>query len=139
MLHLLLPTEERLARILPNTSNLCKYCPNPITADISHCLFQCVRTREVGSWLLSLVKQHDQSATAERLVKLEFEAEESTEMPLVWILSQTLLYMWGVRASGKTVSLIITRAILESKISLLRETRHRNEHLVNLEILEQKF
>ena len=56
LLHLLLPTEERLSRILPNTSNLCKYCPNPITADISHCLFQCVSTREVGSWLLSLVR-----------------------------------------------------------------------------------
>ena len=64
-----------------------------------------------------------------------FTAEDSTEMPLVWIISQTLLYLWVVRTSGKTANLIVTRAILESKISLLRETRHRNEHAVILDIL----
>ena len=139
LLHLILPTEERLSRILPNTPNHCKYCPNPITADIPHCLFMCVSTREVGSWLLSLVRKHDHSVTPNNLVKLEFQAEDSTEMPLVWIISQTLLYMWGVRASGKTVSLIITRATLESKISLLRETRYRNEQVVIQEIFEQNL
>ena len=136
LLHLLLPTEQRLSRILPNSSELCKLCPTPTTADLPHCLFQCVSTREVGGWLLSLVREHDPSVTAINLLKLEFESDDSSEMPLVWILAQTLLYMWGVRASGKTVSLVVTRARLESKISLLRETRYRNEQIKMQEIFE---
>ena len=80
--------------------------------------------------LLSIVRQQDHYVTANNLVKLEFQTDESTEMPLVWIISHTLLYLWGVRTSGKTVSLIRTRATLESKISLLRETRYRNEQVV---------
>ena len=139
LLHRLLPTEQRLARILPNSSEHCKLCRIPTTADLSHCLFQCVSTREVGGWLLSLVRHFDPSVTAAKLLRLEFESEDSSEMPLVWIISHALLYMWGVRASGKTVSLVLTRAILESKISILRETRYRNEETVISEILEQNL
>ena len=136
LLHLLLPTEQRLSRILPNSSELCKLCPAQTVADLSHCLFQCVSTQEVGDWLLSLVRQHDPSTTASNLIKLDFQADESYEMPLVWITAQTLLYLWGVRLSGKVANLIITRAKLESKISLLRETRYHNEYILMQEIIE---
>ena len=136
MLHCLLPTEARLSRILPNTSGNCKLCPNPILADLKHCLFLCVSTREVGNWLLSLIKKHDSTITAARLLRLEFSSDTSTEMPIIWIIAQTLLYMWGVRSSGKIVSLLTTRATLESKISLLRETRYENEHAILSEIVE---
>jgi hypothetical protein len=37
LLHFLLPTEDRLSRILPNTPSNCKYCPHPTTADTPHC------------------------------------------------------------------------------------------------------
>ena len=83
--------------------------------------------KDVGNWLLSLVRHHDNTLSAAKLIKLMFAAEDSAEMPLVWITAQTLLYVWGVRASGKTVTLVLTRAMLESNISLLRETRFRNE------------
>ena len=137
--HRLLPTEERLSRILPNSSENCKLCPSPTVANLQHCLFMCVSTREVGSLLINMVRQHDSSITAEKLLRLEFECEDSVEMPLVWILAQTMLYMWGIRANGKTVDRIITRAILERKISLLRETRYANEHLISKELIEQNL
>jgi hypothetical protein len=57
-------------------------------------------------------------------------------MPLVWLRGQTLQYMWGVRASGKIVDPFVTRAILESKINLLRETRFTNQHRVIQEMFE---
>ena len=38
MLHNLLPTEARLSRILPNSSEQCKLCPAPATADLTACL-----------------------------------------------------------------------------------------------------
>ena len=136
LLHLLLPTEQRLARILPNSTEFCKVCPTQTVADLCHCLFQCVSTQEVGDWLLSLVRQHDPSVTASKLIKLEFQSDEPTEMPIVWITAQTLLYLWKVRMDGKIASLIITRAKLESKISLLRETRHQNEYTLMQEMLK---
>ena len=77
-----------------------------------------------------MVREHDPAVTAAKLLRLEFECEDSVEMPLVWTIAHTLLYMWGVRASGKTVNRILTRAVIESKISILRETRYQNDHLV---------
>ena len=51
LLHRLLPSEERLARILPNSSNNCKICATPTNTDLHHCFFQCVSTVEVGTLL----------------------------------------------------------------------------------------
>ena len=82
----------------------------------------------MGSWLLNIFKLYDPTVSPASLLRLEFAAEESMEMPLVWLAAHTLLYMWGVRSSGKTVRKFKTRAILEYKISLLRETRHKNEY-----------
>ena len=93
LLHQILPTEERLQRILPNSSNNCKLCPTPTNADLPHCLFQCVSTVEVGTLLLSIVRLHDPAVTPAKLLRLDFQCEDSTEMPLVWVVSHTLLYM----------------------------------------------
>ena len=127
LMHQLLPTENRLSRILPNSEANCKLCADSAVADLIHCFFQCVTTREMGSWLLSTIAVYDSTVTPTKLLRLEFEVEASMEMPLVWISAHTLLYMWGVRCSGKTVNLYLTRAALESKISLLWETRYCNE------------
>ena len=67
---------------------------------------------------------------------LEFQYDEPSEMPIAWITAQTLLYLWEVRMDGKIASLIITRAKLESKISLWRETIHQNEYTLMQEMLE---
>lgn len=137
LLHCILPTEQRLARILPNTSPNCKYCPDPNIATLQHCLFECILTREVGQQLLHVFQLEDSSSTAENLLRLEFSVEESKEMPLVWLLAQTLLYLWGMRVSGKAANLFMTRAELESRINFLRETRYRREHETITEIFEQ--
>ena len=70
------------------------------------------------------------------LLKLEFQVEESREMPVVWLIAQTLLYMWGVRANVNTVDLNTTRSVLEGRINLLRDTRFINEYLLLKEIKE---
>ena len=78
----------------------------------------------------------DSGVAAEGLLKLEFQAEESREMPVVWLIAQTLLYMWGVRANGNTMDLNTTRSVLEGRINLLRVTRFKNEYQVLKEIIE---
>ena len=82
LLHCLLPSEQRLAKILPNSSDLCKWCPNPIPADLSHYLFQCSSTREVGEWLLNIVRHYDPYVTAPRLLDLSL----SLKKPLRYLL-----------------------------------------------------
>ena len=129
-LHNLLPTEERLSRFLPNTSEQCKLCQPHVMADQVHCFFFCISTKEVGNWILSIIKSRDPTITPSKLLKLQFQCEDSEEMPLVWLTAQTLNYIWRIRASGKTVDLTLTRAVLESKISLLRETRYQNEKIL---------
>ena len=85
--------------------------------------------------MLTLTRQHDSSLTPEKLLRLEFSSEQAAEMPIIWIVAQTLLYLWGVRSSGKTVSLITTRVTLESNIFLLKETRFVNEHSIIQELI----
>ena len=139
LLHRLLPTEERLARILQNYSESCKLCPAPVPADLVHCFFQCTSTARVGQGLLLLVQTHDPAVTPEKFLRLDFQCEASLELPIVWIVSHTLLYMWETRRGGKIVDHRQTRASLERKISTLRETRHRNACTLIEEILDRNL
>ena len=52
LLHRILPTEERVSRILTNSSPNCKLCPTPAIGDLEHSFFNCVSTQNVGSILL---------------------------------------------------------------------------------------
>ena len=83
LLHRLLPCEERLSRMLPNTSSNCKLCPVQVNADLPHCLLQCISTSEIGNMMLSMVRLHDPAVTMNKLLRLEFQCEESVEMSLV--------------------------------------------------------
>ena len=123
MINNILPTESRLARILPNSVEFCKFCPDQLSADLPHCLIKCVQTKEVGSWLVSVIRQQDDTVNENKLVKLDFICEENLEFPLVWLIGQTLHHLWENRVSGKVANMVMTRTMLEHKIALLRETR----------------
>ena len=119
-----------------NSSPNCKMCPNPVVGDLEHSFFNCVSTQLVGRNLLSAVRHYAPEVTPSGLLRLEFQDQGEDEMPLVWIISHALLYMWSVRHSGKIVDLILTRSLLESKINLLRETRYLEEQRKIKEMLE---
>ena len=90
----------------------------------------------MGRSLLSAVRHQVPEVSPSGLLRLEYGEQGEKEIPLVWITGQTLLYMWKIRQSGKVVDLIITRSVLESKINLLRETRHSNQYEVIKEIFD---
>ena len=139
LLHRILPSEDRLARILPNSSPNCRLCSTPTPVDLPHCFFHCDGTRTVGNLLLNAVRVHDPEATPERLLRFELQAEEEMEMPIVWLIAHTLMYLWGTRSNSKTAGRYQTRASLESKISLLRETRYINEATLLEELVNQSM
>ena len=109
LLHRLMPTEQRLARILPNSSDQCKTFPFTVLTDLEHCFLNCVSTKDVGSSLLNPIRQYDAEVLPSNLLKLEFVADGAQEMPLVWVAAQTLLYLWSCRTKGKIADLFITR------------------------------
>jgi hypothetical protein len=92
-----------------------------------------VSTMEIGPLLLSMVRLHDPAVTPHKLLRLEFQCEETSEMPLVWVLSQSHCYTCGVY---DWVERLLTESTA-SKISILRETRFMNEQELFKEIVEQ--
>ena len=68
------------------------------------------------------------------LLRFEFQEEGDKEMQLVWTAAHTLHYMRRTRSSGHIVDLFLTRSMLESKINLMRETRHSDAATIINEI-----
>ena len=90
LLYRILPSEERVARIIPNSSPNCRQCPTPTLSNLEHIFFSCVCTQHVGRSLLSAIRLHAPDVTPSGLLRLEFSEQGEKEMPLVWITGQTL-------------------------------------------------
>ena len=137
LLHRLLPTEERLSRILPNKSAICRQCTNPITANLEHRFFDCDTSRHVGRNLLGAIQEYDPSVTPAGLLRLEFVVDEAMEMPIVWVTAQTLMNIWKIRLAGNIVDLHVTRTLLETRVNLLRETRFSRDQTLIQEVVDK--
>ena len=125
LVHNILPTEERVGRIYQRPT-ICKFCSVPAVGSIQHCLFECIKTESVAKKVVNVVKSYVPDITPAKLLLLDYENQENLEQPLLWFIANSLLLMWNVRQDGNTVDLTLIRSYLESKISLLRETRHVN-------------
>ena len=79
----------------------------------------------MGTWLLSVVKQYDNSVTPAHILRLEFEAASMNDA-LTWIVSHTLLFIWKKRSSGKKATMAATLAVLTTDNEILATTKHRN-------------
>ena len=137
MVNNILPTDDRLARILPNNTKYCKICSGNITGDLQHWLFQCSATIEVGSWLISLINRLSFSHTRpEDILKLSLECNTDFEDAIIWIIVNTLYIIWCLRSQGKSANVKLTRELLSQKLSILRETRHTILHRKAIALLE---
>ena len=126
MCHKILPSEDRISRILRNVSPNCKSCQLDTLATLEHCFFQCTRTKEGGELLLNYVRKYDPQATQSGLLRLEFKCDQPLEHATVWVVSQTLLFLWKSRLEETTVDRKLTRAALEARTTLLRKSRYSN-------------
>ena len=126
LLHRLLPTQERISRILKNRSSLCQLCDDQILDDLLHTFFHCKFNAGAGTSLLNCLATHSPSITPHQVLTLNFDAEESKELSLTWFTGQFLQNIWSTRTKKKQPQLYTIRADLEAKISLLRETRFQN-------------
>ena len=131
--HGLLPCESRLADILPDNSHACRYnCPGDPAADLFHCFFSWQMTNEVGEWLINLVKQCIQSATPSQILKLDICSSDA----LIWVIANTLSFLWSSRMTGKSADLVQCMAKLSSDLIIMCDTKHNNTAVAALDLIQ---
>ena len=136
LLHRLLPTQERISRILKNRSPLCQLCDDQITDDLLHTFFHCKFNGEASTSLLNCLATQSPSITPNQVLTLNFNAEETNELSLAWLTGQFLHNIWSARTMKKQPELYSIRADLEAKVSLLRETRFQNDCVLIEEMMQ---
>ena len=75
---------------------------------------------------METLSQYQPTISTEAALRLEFSVEDDLELPLVWITAATLLSIWEQRKVGSKVQPYLTRAQLEAKVNILRDTRLSN-------------
>ena len=125
LLHDLLPTRERQNRIFPASTNICRLCPANSVEDLPHSFFYCSFNTEFGMPIFNTLLNIDDTLTPEKLLRLEIDLDDEMELPIVWYLAAKLFHIWNCRVSGRRAKLYTTRAEVESRVNLLRETRFR--------------
>ena len=123
LLHQILPTAERVSRILPNSSPLCTRCQANENETLEHAFFSCRATQTSSSVLLQGLKQFIPTLTASDILTLNFNSEEELNFPLVWCAATFLSSLWKLRTEKKTVELFKIRSELEANCRMLRESR----------------
>ena len=129
MLHSLLPTRDRVARLGldEGQAGLCLHCRMDVE-DLTHCFFDCSRNMVVGLALLGCVQQIIPDLSADAAVRLDFRLRLTDEenMAALYILITGLKYIWEMRLTKKVVLKYKMRADLEAMVSILRKIRHQN-------------
>ena len=123
LLHCILPTAERVARILPNHSQLCTRCRLEVPESLQHALFDCPGNQGVSSVLHNGLRKFIPNLTKQMILTLNFQVEEELQFPLVWTTAAFLSALWNLRTEKKRVELVRIRADMEASCRLLRESR----------------
>ena len=133
MMQSLLPTRERLTRLGKVQSSTCLYCEG-ITDSTEH-LLTCSHSLEVTERLQNCINTYLPLTTPADVVRLNLPVSESLELPLTWLVSSCLSFVWDQRVAGKIARLDVCRAELQSKLMLLRDTKWRHFSLHNSAVL----
>ena len=135
LLHKILPTAQRVSRILPNQSENCSRCNLATQESLSHALFQCPENHGAGNVLLHGLRKFDQHLSPTRIMNLDYDFEEELHFSIVWTTGTFLSILWQLRVDKKRVDLVRIRSEMEASCRLLRECRSQK----TTEILEQIF
>ena len=135
LLHRLLPTLDRVNRLNPNTSPICRLCDDHLVEDLQHAFISCPFNREISVSLMNIISLSQPIPNMSRVLTLNFEMEDQMEFPLVWLTSNFLRKIWDLRKEKKRCDLFRVRADLEAKVSLLRESRFSESAIIISQLL----
>ena len=138
MLHNLLPTQERIARLGLNHDQprLCLLCRLE-SEDLVHSFFDCSKNMLVGLALLGCVQQILPDLSPQAAVLLDFGCILPVEenLALQCILATGMKYIWEARLAKKVVYKFKMRAEIEARISILRKTRYQSSASLMAELI----
>ena len=128
LVHDILVTQERLSRINPGTTASCKVTgctTQPVESQV-HALVNCEGNNGAGNAVMDCLRRLVPDLSAEAALRLDVQLDEGVELPFVWFSAAAFQAIWELRSAGKKVELYKIRSEIETKISLLRETRFNN-------------
>ena len=134
MLHNLLPTAERLARILPNQSPHCSQCQErgQFVDTLQHALFDCVSSKLASTTLLQGLQKSIAGITPANILTLGFDYTGEDSFSIVWTIAHFLSSVWQLRVQKKPIQLFKIRSDMEASCRLLRESRlEKTSELLN--------
>ena len=137
LLQSLLPTRERLHRIGKIQSNICLHC-NDIPDTAAH-LLSCSFSSQVSTPLVSCLRSYQPGITLDDITLLKLPVSESLDLPLSWLISVCLSYIWNKRLQGKQAMLDECRADIMSKLNFLRDTKWKYYTLHNTAVLVKEM
>ena len=124
LVHTLLPSKERVSRIIPATSPLC-WCNLGLEENYHHLFFQCIKNQEAGLALLHCIQSYDRAATGVRSLRLELTADDPFLLPCTALLATGLELIWENRKFKKATTVFEMRSELELAVSIRRRSRSR--------------
>ena len=137
MMQSLLPTRERLARIGKILSNDCLYCRG-VTDTTAH-LLTCHLSSQVSFPLLNCLRSIQPDITPEDITICNFRTSEALELPVAWLTSMCLTYIWEERVLMRQAELTMCKARLLSNMNLLRDTKWKHYTLHNCAVLVEEL
>ena len=126
----ILPTRERLHRILPktyltNASPLCSQVDREHREYVGHALMDCEANQGTPADLMALLRTYQPAITTTQVLALDLEVDPAMELPLVWIIATSLFTIWNQRQEG-SVSNAKSRAELKARCKFLEQSKDKN-------------
>ena len=124
LLHELLPSRERVSRLIPGNSPLC-WCNCGDVETYMHCFFLCSKNSDAAEAMLRCARIYDQNLTAESLLTLQVNTDEVFSLATMTIIATGLETSWANRLIKKSTSLYMMRSELECAVSIRRRSRNK--------------
>ena len=129
ILHRILPTADRLHRILPNSSPFCNRCNGENIETLEHALVECSANGGVGHALMALVTHYtDYPMSSTDLVTFNIDgSSNSLTFCLVWLVGTVFSETWTKRSHKKNISMLEAQAEVEAQYRMFEKTKMCNE------------
>ena len=138
MMHNILPNKERLHRIKKAATPYCVFCPDLHIDNIEH-LFNCPKYSHITVPLIEALGSALPEATVYDIATLRLPLQESNELPVVWLLSTTLMHVWNARKEGKVLTTVSFKADVQADLNVLKATKWRHYALHNSALLLERM
>ena len=134
LLHNLLTTEQRLHHLKKNQSPNCQLClKNEVDNVWSHSFSSCSYSNPAMEWIVEVLKIMDPTITKEKSVFLEVNPVTNDNiLACVWIISETLQYIWAKRKAKDQLNVNDMRAFLLAKLQEICQAKTFQNHATNL-------